>query len=371
MNTRSISHSSRTWLRGALALATALSAAASLSLPASAAELPEPDPQEDGWAETDSPETLPLESFNAPRSFTGSIQRISGSNRYKTAEKLFYKGDWFNTFVVVNGDNYADALAATPFAAAVHGPLVLVNSKGIPPESREIMLHVKDQAKFDVYVVGGDNSVPPHIIREMKAMGFTVTQRFQGPDRYETARQLARATVRALQVWHQDVPYAIAVDGENFADALAAGPAAAAQNAVILLTQGTKVPRATRDALLELNLQVTTIGGKATTAFGSEALWSTVGPDRYETSVKAAARYIPNAKRVVVAGGESFADALAGGVLAASHGGSLVLSPKKDASAAVIAYLRSAPFSHIYVVGGEGSISKNAYWMMYDMVIQP
>ncbi len=85
--------------------------------------------------------------------------RISGSNRYLTslqvAREYEAKIGSFDTVILVNGDDYPDALAASG-VSAVHGAPILLVSKDRIQE--EVFNYIKAKAK-NIIIVGGQNSV--------------------------------------------------------------------------------------------------------------------------------------------------------------------------------------------------------------------
>ncbi|WP_460630812.1 cell wall-binding repeat-containing protein [Leifsonia lichenia] len=187
--------------------------------------------------------------------------------------------------------------------------------------------------------------------------------RLAGDDRYETAVAVAK---RAYPT-HAAVVYLAA--GGNFPDALAAGPAAAADRAALLLTTSSGIPAATATELKALAPgRVVIVGG--TSSIGS-AVESSVrrllpsatvqrrsGANRYETANQVVGSVFHSASTVYVASGATFPDALGAGAAAGSAGDPLLLvdpsSPGVAAStAAAITRLHPA---RIVVVGGPSAV---------------
>lgn len=190
----------------------------------------------------------------------------------------------------------------------------------------------------------------------------TVT-RLAGDDRYETAVAVAKRAFPS----HAPVVYLAA--GANFPDALAAGPAAAAEHAALLLTTADGLPASTAAELKALAPgRVVIVGG--TSSIGSAVERSvhrllpsaTVqrrsGANRYETANQLVGSVFHSASTVYVASGATFPDALGAGAAAGSNGDPLLLvdpsSPGVAAStAAAIKRLHPA---HIVVVGGPSAV---------------
>lgn len=190
----------------------------------------------------------------------------------------------------------------------------------------------------------------------------TVT-RLAGDDRYETAVAVAKRAFPS----HTSVVYLAA--GTNFPDALAAGPAAAAEHAALLLTTPGGLPTATAAELKALAPTRVVIAG-GTSSVGSAVERSvrallpaaTVqrrsGATRYETANTLVGAVFHSANTVYIASGAAFPDALGAGAAAGSGGDPLLLvdpaSPGvSESTAAAITRLHPA---RIVVVGGRSAV---------------
>ena len=145
--------------------------------------------------------------------------RLAGKNRLDTALSIYgpilekrkelVLGDAFSSY---NGYVYADALTAMPYMYQLNkhdmGPLPLLPYAG---EDASI-------------VFGGYNSVP-------KLVGEK--SRIYGADRYKTAVEISKAFKSNL---NKDIDTIVLASGEDYPDALCAGPLASSKNAAILLT---------------------------------------------------------------------------------------------------------------------------------------
>lgn len=84
--------------------------------------------------------------------------RISGKNRYLTSlavAKEYEKNFEFDTVIVVNGDNYPDALSASGLAGKYNAPILLTSRDNT---QAEVLAYIKNKAN-KVIIVGGTNSV--------------------------------------------------------------------------------------------------------------------------------------------------------------------------------------------------------------------
>lgn len=88
---------------------------------------------------------------------THEVERIAGNNRYETSlaiAKRFYKDPLY--LVASHGGDYADALAAAPFAASYEAPILLVDQA---KEREDILAYLRSSSVEKLVVVGGDKAV--------------------------------------------------------------------------------------------------------------------------------------------------------------------------------------------------------------------
>ncbi|MDO5081391.1 family 20 glycosylhydrolase [Buchananella hordeovulneris] len=152
------------------------------------------------------------------------VERVAGKNRFETAvqatKKVGEHSDGVRKIFVVDGTNFADALAVGAVADAHDGAILLSNGKKLPSESLTYLAG----AKVEVVAVGGNAA---SAVKARSDVGKVQT--VVGRNRYQTA------TLFAAQFAPQ-AKYAAVVSGEQFADALGAGALAADNGGVLLLT---------------------------------------------------------------------------------------------------------------------------------------
>jgi len=187
-----------------------------------------------------------------------------------------------------------------------------------------------------IYILGGTSSVSTGIATQLKGyVGGDAAHviRVAGTDRYDTAKQVA---LRFFPTTGGHVYIAL---GTNFPDALSAAPAAAVNNAPLLLTAATVIPQPTKDALAALQpADITILGsvGGITPAVetalavyvGGDAskVHRLGGSDRYETALAVSTHtFLAPPYEVFIASGTNFPDALGGAALAGHTGGPLLL----------------------------------------------
>ncbi|WP_204773014.1 cell wall-binding repeat-containing protein [Orlajensenia leifsoniae] len=184
--------------------------------------------------------------------YGGYVSRLSGADRYGTSRDV---ARWAtrstHRLYLATGLGFADALSAGPIAGLLGSPLVLVNgaSTTADPATRQVM---KDLGAAHLSVVGGAGAMNPGIAHSLHASTTTV---YGGADRYETSR-LVNGILGA------DTAF-LAV-GDNFPDALSAGPASNQISAGIYLVHHECIPQATMDMIDDKGItNIVLLGGEA------------------------------------------------------------------------------------------------------------
>ncbi len=144
-------------------------------------------------------------------------------------------------------------------------------------------------------------------------------------------------------------------DGLDFADALAAGPAAAAVHGAVLLTNGTAQSSATAAYLGEHHPLTYAIGGPAADA--DPAAHAIVGSDRFATAALVAGQFFPDPMHIGIATGFDYPDALAAGAQLAQAGGPLLLvAATPPVPAPTVRYLTAHPLATATLYGGLAAV---------------
>ncbi len=288
------------------------------------------------------------------------VDRIAGPSDADTAVAVaarFASGS-ADAVVVGRNDVFADALAGGPLAAVNHGPVLLTSplaaSPGVVSEAARVL-----RPGGTVYLLGGPSALSPSVEAAFAAAGLQV-QRVFGADRYDTAVEVAR---RVSLLPPSDV---LIVSGTNFADAMVAGPVAGRLSSPVLLASPTGLSQSTQAYLATVpTTPRVVIGGVAAVGQVAASQAGTsdrvAGADRYETAVRVAQRWMPDASALSFATGSSFQDALAGAAWSAHESMPLVLlSPSP--SAAVRSYVKSTvgQLSSSTVYGTTQSLSDTA-----------
>jgi hypothetical protein len=248
------------------------------------------------------------EGDQAPDTFDNAVFRLAGEDRIDTALAAWSNRET-ETVVLARSDEYADALAGVPLAAANEAPILLTAPGALDQRVRDAM-HAQLVPGGRVFLLGGPQALSPAVEDAVRSDGYEVI-RVSGADRYETSVDIARAAVGS--------PATIFLTrGDDFPDALPAGPAAAATGGVVVLTAGGDLPGSVRAYLDEHGAaERFAVGGSAAAADPSAT--PIVGGDRYDTAVRVAERFFAAASAIAVVSGERFPDALPAGALAVSE----------------------------------------------------
>ncbi|MDO5678445.1 MAG: cell wall-binding repeat-containing protein [Propionibacteriaceae bacterium] len=158
--------------------------------------------------------------------------------------------------------------------------------------------------------------------------------------------------------------------GHNFADALTAGPVAADQCGVILLTDNGKLSDPTSKWITSAKPRVVAaVGGPAATAAGNAATVKYIGADRFDTAKIINLRYLSDRNVLGIATGYDFPDALTGAALVANADGGLLLVNKNlPLPAATSAGIHGGKWNQLVVFGGDGVVSSPVAKAVYDIV---
>jgi putative cell wall-binding protein len=296
------------------------------------------------------------------------VAEIEGDTRYTTAvaasQKAYPDPDAVDIVVIATGANWPDALGGAALAGTVNGPLLLTTRDTLPAAVADEIARLEPKR---VYVLGGSDVVSDAVMDAAKALTtMNIATRLEGPTRYETAIEIADE-VKAMRGVEYDGT-AFVCTGENFPDALAASPIAAANGWPIYLTPTAALPASVATAMITNSWGGNPtnhgyiIGGEAVVSaeveetlneapfIGFGRFW---GDTRYETAAAVAEIGFEGMgmlwSRPALATGENFPDALAGGVLQGSDY-SVMLLTRGGALSPEAAAMLTEYKDHIYEI---------------------
>jgi len=259
------------------------------------------------------------------------------------------------TVVLTRNDHFGDGLVGVPLAAAKQGPLLLSERDRLPAATAAEMTRILPKGAT-VYVLGGALAIKASVEQQIRALGFTV-KRLAGASQYETAIAIANET-------NPNPKHILFATGRSYYDALAAGPAAANMNAVVLLTDGVRLPGSVKTYLSQHKAaDVWGTGGPAATALyqdGDRPYYQVQGRDAVDTATTVARTFFHPPQVAGIATTASFHDAMSGGALLASAHGPILLSAKTGLAPSVTNYLRAngASLRLVAILGGTTALPK-------------
>lgn len=321
--------------------ATSQAALAFTAAPLGDIEAPEPTDPPPG----DEP---PPPGDGPPEDLPTSVERISGADRIATAIAISRRDlpdGAADEVVLARADDFADALAGTPLALRGGTLLLTWPDLLVHPVAAEIDRVLAPDGV--VTLLGGGAALSGDVEAALAQRGIP-TRRLAGPDRVETAIAVADAL--------GDVDEVMVTTGFDFPDALSAGTAAAARGAAVLLTTPDVAhPSVAARLAATQPARVWAVGGPAARAFPDAQ--PLVGATREATAVVVADALFDAPGTIGVARRDDFADALAGGVLAARSDGPLLLTPPDVLATDVAAWACASSVTRAVAFGGTAALT--------------
>lgn len=158
-----------------------------------------------------------------------NVERVSGNNRYKTsieiAKKIRGISKDNSSAVLVNGRNFADALAVSSLASRKSAPILLTESNILNADTKKAL----DEWKLNsVTIVGGKSSVSDTVMNNVKSNS---KNRIAGSNRFATSVAVAKTAF-------PEAKSIIVANGLKAADALAAGAISVEKSSPVVLVDG-------------------------------------------------------------------------------------------------------------------------------------
>jgi len=187
---------------------------------------------------------------------TGTVSRIAGADRYVVSAAISDSyAPGIGVAYVTTGENFPDALSATPLAAGTGGGPILLTAHDVIPSSVATALQRLHPGR--IVIVGGPASVNPSVATQLQAFTTGSVTRLDGEDRFAASAAVAGTFTAPVGTVYLTL-------GMNFPDALSAGPSAGRAGAPILLVFATSIPTATSAALQRLApTNIVIVGGTA------------------------------------------------------------------------------------------------------------
>lgn len=188
-----------------------------------------------------------------------TIKRIAGGNRFATSvdaasvgtvgSASFAKGSpSYKTAILASGLVGADALAAGPLSFSSGFPVLLTGAGATLPA--EVAAFISSQKIRQIFVIGGNDRVTTGQLAQLRALGVSVVKRIAGANRFATSADLYTFAVRPSTTaasaggglgWGTGATAYLANGVTGFPDALAVGPLAGSNRAVLATTAATRL----------------------------------------------------------------------------------------------------------------------------------
>ncbi|GAA2042453.1 hypothetical protein GCM10009819_31110 [Agromyces tropicus] len=311
-----------------------------------------------------------------PRTLSGTVERISGADRFATAvaiSKRHFDAGTCRVYVA-SGLDFPDALAGAADASGtvVPYPVLLVRPDSIPAV---VAAELKRLDPDDIVVLGGTASVSDRVFRQLEGYAETSVMRVGGRDRYDTAVQMFLSVPTST-----DRVYI--ASGQGFPDALAAGSLAGRDYAPLLLTSRYAVPEVVKEHLRQRKPKhIIIVGGTGAVSsavestlrsYASESVTRIAGKDRFATAVEVSKQRAQwPAGIAYVASGLAYPDALTATPAAQIHGVSVLLVAPNSIPAVVDQELKRLQPRHIVILGGTGAVSADVERKLQGYLVAP
>ncbi len=282
------------------------------------------------------------------------VNRYSGIDRYETAAKVCQDGWKQNSdyAVLVNGEDFPDALSAAPLAKKYNAPILLTGKDVL---NMYTSVEIKRLNPKNIFIIGGKGVVSQSIEDAVKAQGIKVT-RLSGADRFETALQVASKLGKANEI--------AVVNANDFHDGMSIAAIAALKGMPIILTDKNYMTNSVKK-YIQSNKKV-------------DQIYVIGGTDQISDSIMS---LIPNAKRIgygdayernasiidafqneistgtlYIASAKDFPDSLGASALA-HRTSSPILFVDMPINNTTNNFLKSKIVNNIKILGGDGAVN--------------
>jgi putative cell wall-binding protein len=262
--------------------------------------------------------------------------------------------------ILASGRSFPDSLAASPLAAYLDSPILLVK-KGLSPS---VQAELKRLNPSHVLIIGGKNAVSNEIEHEINELPFK-SKRVKGIDRYETAVAI-----------NELIPYstnkAFVVSGQNYPDALSVAAYSGSKQYPVLFVQKDKVPASVMEYMTSKGITKPYVVG-GTAAVGTEVTerlqgdLRISGKDRFETNYKVHELFSSGTEELLYfATGWNFPDALSISALAARTDSPVILVDKHlSAIKNSIGFFGKVDY---HILGGTDAIPIERAWRIDEYI---
>lgn len=268
---------------------------------------------------------IPIQTLaSTTTSSTPTINRLAGFDRYETASKIAKNGWLQSDYVILAyGENYPDALSASPLAKKYDAPILLTTSNNLPPTTKQTLIDLQTK---NVIIIGGTGVISSSIDTELQSMNINVTRIF-GNDKYETSIKIAeQITTTPSSIF--------ACTGEDYSDALSVSPIASLKQIPIILVPNDTMPDSIKNYINSNSTNITksyvigfsdVINDNIANQFPNNE--RILGSDKYSRNIAINQKFnsIFDINHICLSTGEQFADALTGSAYASKISSPIIL----------------------------------------------
>ncbi|WP_018212311.1 cell wall-binding repeat-containing protein [Desulfitobacterium hafniense] len=293
-------------------------------------------------------------TFSPMVSASTATTRLAGDDRYLTAIAVSQEG-WTKgseTIVLTTGQNYPDALSASPLAGKYSAPILLVGAKGLDSET---LAEIKRLSPKKAYIVGGTGVIPSSVESQLSSNGISAV-RLAGQDRYETAMTVARSVGMSKGIF--------IVPGQSFTDTLSVAPIAAAEGMPIIPVPSDDLTKNQKTYFQKAKLsRVIIVGSQKEIPNTIRNIFSSPeninGADPYIRNIALLEHFGEriDTDRMFLATGDKYPDALAAAAYAKLNTNPIVLLSGNQIPPVVQNFFAKNYVDKITVLGGEAIIS--------------
>lgn len=281
------------------------------------------------------------------------ITRYNGTDRYETAAKVCQNG-WKSSqsVIIVNGENFPDALAAAPLAKKNDAPILLTSKDVLNPYTS---VEINRLGVKNAFIIGGRGVISQAIEDSLKSRGIKVT-RLGGADRYDTALQIAAKLGKSNEV--------VLVNSNDFRDGMSISAIAAAKGMPVIPVDANSMPASVNKYLQGYKKadQIYVVGGQDKISdsiiSGLPNVKRIGGGDTYSSNVGVINAFSSeiSTDTIYIASAKDFPDSLGASALAPRTYSPIVFvdSPM---SYATQNFLKTHIVNNIKVLGGPGAVS--------------
>jgi putative cell wall-binding protein len=178
-----------------------------------------------------------LDVVNAGDLTPATMTRISGANRAATAKAVATQTNAAGSYTILsaakeifvaNEASFADAMAIAPYAFNAAAPVLLTGKDSLNADALAVLKTYKTLTGTKVKVLGGPAAISDQVIQDIvnnAGIPLSSIARISGADRYATSVAIQNyVDASSVNNANFDASHVVMVNGQNFADGLAAAP---------------------------------------------------------------------------------------------------------------------------------------------------